>query len=278
MNRLETLENVLKGVAPLPDFNELMGSLDKGAPIQAVEKGQEINVERRRTEHLDKGEGRRLAGMLNNVPDKGQKFEKVGDIAVARRENPRPHALGEGLSERHADKVQKAGHVFVEVKRIHLGVNTTAAQGGNQVFDGRADKDETGNMTVGFHGSSEGLLRNLGKGVDVVNEDPADGLGLGVVQRHGRHLPNKEAHMGPNGLDAPVLVRRQDEALVRCLLPPLVRVLPPSTPGIVLQELLDHCRLSGPGRARQKEVTRRIHQGHHLRPDGLLAYQVRHSQ
>jgi len=74
MNSLETLQNVLKGVALLPNFNELVGSLDNGPTIQAVEKGQEVDMERCGAEHLNKGESRGDLCVIQNVPYKGQEF------------------------------------------------------------------------------------------------------------------------------------------------------------------------------------------------------------
>ena len=88
-------------------------------------------------------------------------------------------------------------------------MDTATADRRNEVLSRGANKDKSRNVTVGFHGPSEGLLTDLGKGICVVDEDPGPGF-QGRVRGGGSHLTDKESHVVANGLDASVLVGRQN--------------------------------------------------------------------
>ena len=107
------------------------------------------------------------------------------------------------------DKFEEVVLVFVLIKGIHLNVDTATTDRGTEVLGRGANKDKSRNMTVGFHGPSEGLLTDLGKRVRVVDEDPGPGF-QGRVRRRGSHLTDKESHVVANGLDASVLIGRQN--------------------------------------------------------------------
>ena len=99
-------------------------------------------------------------------------------------------------------------------------------------------------MAIGLHGAPQRLLGDMGERVRVVNDDPP--IHLFVVPRRRSHLPNKETHVRPNGLDAPITIGCQEQALLQGLLAPQLRRGPIPRLCIVLQKVLDHGGLSGP--------------------------------
>ena len=91
---------------------------------------------------------------------------------------------------------------------VHGDVNTTRPQCRNQVLFGDADEKEARNMGIGLHRSSQRLLRNLGKGVDIIHNDPS------IIILSKRHLPNKETHLAANSLNTTVLVGPEKHAFI----------------------------------------------------------------
>jgi hypothetical protein len=73
-------------------------------------------------------------------------------------------------------------------------------------------------MGIGFHGTTESLLRDLGERVHVINDHPA------IDIRFGCHLTNEQTHLSTNGLNASVLFGSQEKTLVCGLMSPAIRM------------------------------------------------------
>jgi len=165
-------------------------------------------MERRRTNGLYEGRRRLFSRSIQDISDQAQKSDQVRYIVLTGVHNPGPQGVVKELGMGHLDKGQEFGTILVHVKGVHGQVDTTTPQCRDQVFGGRANKDEAGNMTVRLHGAPQRLLRNMRKGVSIINDNPT--IHLFVVPRGRGHLPNKEAHICPNGLDAPIAIGRQE--------------------------------------------------------------------
>jgi len=133
-------------------------------------------------------------------------------------------------------------------------------------------------MTVGFHGSSQGLLGDLGKSVHIVDDDPAiDLVRRRVVQERARiHLTDKHRHMISNGLDAPILIRRQQHTLLQGLLAPQLGCLAPPCGRIVLQKVFHKGGFARARRSREKDMTTGFQEMETLFPRMFLAYEGSH--
>ena len=69
-------------------------------------------------------------------------------------------------------------------------------------------------MAVGLHGTPQGLLRNMGECVGIIDEDPSP-CGNGCVAALGRgHLSYKECHIVADCLNAAILVWRQEHTFI----------------------------------------------------------------
>jgi len=89
--------------------------------------------------------------MRQNVANEFEEFDEVTDVIVSGIQNPCPNVLCHFIGMGHIHPFQKGRGVFVQVKRIHLNVNTSAPKSGNEIFGGRTDENEPCNVAIRFH-------------------------------------------------------------------------------------------------------------------------------
>lgn len=149
--------------------------------------------------------------------------------------------------------MSEKGRAFLDnVYRVHLEMNTARPHGGDKVFLRRPNKEEASDMGVGFHGTSEGLLGNMGEGIYIVDDHPAIDTLLCC------HLADEQTDLTTNGLDASVLFRAKKETFVRTLNTPSVGVGALSSYGVVLKKSPHQEGFSASRGACEKEVTGRV--------------------
>ena len=69
MNGLKTLQNILKGVAPFPDLQNLIDSTDQVPFRQEIQERKKIQMERRRTDGLYERRSRLFPCRVQNIPN-----------------------------------------------------------------------------------------------------------------------------------------------------------------------------------------------------------------
>jgi hypothetical protein len=157
----------------------------------------------RRAEHADGGK-LQASLLMMNIAEESEKSEEIREVTAGEGQDPGPHVFGE---ERWRDRelTEKRGTVLEEVERVHAEVNASGAEGGDQVLFCAADEKEARDVRIRLHGASQGLLRDVGEGIGVVDDHPT------VNATMGGHLADEESDGAADGLDAAILFRAELE-------------------------------------------------------------------
>lgn len=211
----------------------------------------------RRAEHADGGE-REASLLMMNIAEESEESEEIREIAAGEGKDPGPHVFGE---ERWRDRelTEKRGSVFEEVEGVHTEVNASRAEGGDQVLFRAADEKEARNVRIRLHGASQGLLRDVGEGVSVVDDHPS------VNAAMGGHLADEESDGTADGLDAAILFRAELEGFEGLM---CGGVCP-----IAIEKRAQERRLSRAWWAREKEMCGPSQVGEARGPYGVLTDQ-----
>ena len=119
VNRLKGFENVLEGVALLPDLQQLIGAGHETPFCKAVQQGQKVEMERRRTDGLNEGCTRLPIRRHQNVSNHRQKAQEIADIVLTGVENPGPELFREQIGVGHLRAFQERRLMGIGVQRVH---------------------------------------------------------------------------------------------------------------------------------------------------------------
>jgi hypothetical protein len=157
---LKGLQYIFIGIPSFPNLNQLSYRSRYIPLCHGREERQKVEVEGCGAEHAHKRERERLFLMNVDVSDKRKKAKKIAQISRRQTHHPRPHLVGEllGSGRGHFHVAEQGGALLHHVHRVHPHVDTTGAQGGNEVLLRGPDKEEARNVRVRLHGATEGLL------------------------------------------------------------------------------------------------------------------------